>query len=121
MSTNMKPYFPPGVVTDGSNIHVGDAYPEVYRRMEKILSDKMKGALAGEAYNIRNAEWRSRALTMRMRWDKVPFDAFFTHYITAKEEMVLFIVYKDTAITLTDPAAMFPSDALVTQLRLLTS
>jgi hypothetical protein len=108
------PYFPSGVVTDTTAT-------DVYRRMEQILSDKMKGALTGEINNIRNAEWRSRALNMRMRWDRVPFEAFFTHYITAKEEVVLFIVYKDTAITLTDPAAMFPSDALITQLRLLTS
>ena len=120
--TEIKPYFPPGVVTDNANVHVGDAiYPDVYRRMEKILSDQMKGALAGAAHNIRNAEWRNRALTMRMRWDRVPFEAFYTHYVTAKEEIVIFIIYKDTAVTLTDPAAMFPSDALVTQLRLLTS
>lgn len=93
---------------------------DMLRHMERILNSKQQEALDLQP-NVRNKDWRNKAIYMRMRWEKAPFDAFFTHYISATETVVLFIVYKDTAVTLTDDAAMFPSDTLVTQLRLLTS
>jgi len=93
---------------------------DMYRRMEELLNEKQRDAL-GEQNNIRNANWRVRSINMRMRWEKAPFDALYTHYIAATDTVVLFLIYKDAPITLTDEAPLFPSDTLVTQLRLLTS
>jgi hypothetical protein len=134
MTQNIRtpnPYNP--IVTDGVGVNAGGGwsgiapsmYPDaqardVFRRMEQLLNSKQQDALDLQP-NVRNKDWRNKAIYMRMRWERAPFEAFFTHYISATETVVLFIVYKDTAVTLTDDAAMFPSDTLVTQLRLLTS
>jgi len=71
-------------------------------------------------------------ISMRMKWgcfgDKrtdqddfmmhpVPFEHMSVH--VSKEKAVVFIVTKGEPVTITDDKALFPSDALVTQLRML--
>lgn len=72
-------------------------------------------------------------LCMRMRWGPyregqksqsfdntptIPFDHLAVH--KAKEKVILFIVKNGEPITLEDQKELFPSDELVTKLRLLT-
>lgn len=70
--------------------------------------------------NITDATFRHRILAMRLRireGELLPFQDLFTSF--AGDKVFIFIVKKNEAITLEDDASMYPSDALVTQLRLL--
>lgn len=69
--------------------------------------------------DLQKKNFRSEAIGMRMRWLKCPFDFFDTHYSPALDKVFIFIVHKDQCINLADDGPLFPSDALVTQLRLL--
>jgi hypothetical protein len=57
----------------------------------------------------------------RMRWDPeamLPFDVIAPHRIN-EEQVAVFIVVSGRALIIHDDANLFPSDTLVTQLRLL--
>lgn len=59
-------------------------------------------------------------LAMRMRWspmERYPLD-HISMYI-AKDKAFIFVVKDGSHVTIEDDAALFPSDALITQLRLL--
>lgn len=74
------------------------------------------------AVAIESHAFRTSILRQRMRWmtDEGPLQALYTHYIKAEQKVVLFVVYRDKSIVMEDDALMFPSDTLVTQMRLLT-
>ena len=47
------------------------------------------------------------------------FDALTTHYAQSTETVIVFLVINGEPLTLTDVAATFPSDGLISQLNLL--
>jgi hypothetical protein len=72
------------------------------------------------AEDISSPAWRKRILGMRLRISeghKYPFDALETHW--AGEKVFLFVVVDAKPVVLEDESALFPSDALITQLRLI--
>jgi hypothetical protein len=60
----------------------------------------------------------SEKLECRMDWDRNPFAHLSIHQLT-EHTVVLFIAVRGEAVVLEDDANLFPSDALVTKLRLL--
>lgn len=56
---------------------------------------------------------------MRMRWTEVPFPFFECHQPTGSDKVFVFFVKDDQAVILEDEAGLFPSDSLITKLRLL--
>jgi len=63
---------------------------------------------------------RHQMLAMRLRVkeaEKLPFDDL--HTSLGKEKVFVFVMQSDTAVTLEDDRNLFPSDALITQLRLI--
>lgn len=64
--------------------------------------------------------WRMRAIAMRLRipqGSKHPFQHLSTAW--TGEKVFVFVVENDQAVVLEDGSALFPSDTLVTQLRLI--
>lgn len=69
---------------------------------------------------IGSPDWRMRAIAMRLHLrngERLPFD----HVSTAvtDEKAFVFLVVKKQLVTLEDDINLFPSDTLITQLRLL--
>jgi len=62
---------------------------------------------------------RLKMLGMRLRWegDKIPYKTLHTH--REGETIFVFLVVDGKPITLEDSAGLYPSDTLVTQLRLI--
>jgi len=72
------------------------------------------------ADDISTDNWRLYALAMRLRvreGHKLPFQHLST--ALAGDKVFVFVVVKDQAVTLEDDHLLFPSDTLITQLRLL--
>lgn len=66
------------------------------------------------------SEGRTDLIAARLRIreaDRLPWDALFTHI--AGEKVFVFIVANGDAVKLEDELGLFPSDTLITQLRLL--
>lgn len=64
--------------------------------------------------------YRMKVLAMRLRLrdgERFPYQFLTTAY--ANDKVFVFVVQDGQAVTLTDEAPMFPSDQLITQLRLL--
>jgi hypothetical protein len=58
-------------------------------------------------------------LKMRMRWgSKLPFKVTSCHRLS-HDKAVVFVIHEDRHLTIEDDWALFPSDTLVTQLRLI--
>lgn len=65
-------------------------------------------------------ETRKAMLAMRLRIPegaRFPFDCLETHW--GEEKVFIFVVQDDKPVILEDPAELFPSDTLITQLRLI--
>jgi hypothetical protein len=65
-----------------------------------------------------------KMIAMRMRWVSNYYPEPFTDFIQANrprgsENVHVFVVAKDKPLTFTDDWSLFPSDGLITQLRLL--
>lgn len=78
------------------------------------------GYNATPADDISVDKWRMRALAMRLRIHegmKMPFQHI--HTVWTGEKVFVFVVQKGEAVTLTDDSGLFPSDTLITQLRLI--
>lgn len=63
-----------------------------------------------------------KMLSMRMRWHnmiRAPFEHISVYYNPGHPTAYVFIIHKGEPVTLTDDTTMFPSDQLITQLRLL--
>lgn len=81
------------------------------------------GGLAGYSRPMNDVQMeghRKQMLAMRLRiseGDKLPFDDI--HTSLGKEKVFVFVVQNDQAVTLEDDPLMFPSDTLITQLRLI--
>ena len=72
------------------------------------------------ASDIISEPYRHQMLAMRLRLsegEKFPFDDI--HTSLGKEKVFVFVVQNDQAVTLEDDPLMFPSDLLITQLRLI--
>lgn len=72
------------------------------------------------ADDISTDSWRMRALAMRLRISEghqLPFQHLSTAW--TGEKVFVFVVEHDQAVTLEDDANLFPSDVLITQLRLI--
>ena len=70
--------------------------------------------------SITNDLWRARMLSMRLRLSEgqaLPFQHISTGL--GGDHVFVFLVHNGEPVTLRDDAAMFPSDTLITQLRLL--
>lgn len=69
---------------------------------------------------IEREDYRNRILCMRLRipdGGMIPFQHLST--ALAGDKVFVFVVQDNQAVTLEDTAALFPSDQLITQLRLL--
>jgi len=77
-------------------------------------------------YKINSSDARMHWLAIRLRVDAregydmaMGFEYLATHYITGMNEVLIFVVQDQQPVILTDDPALFPSDTLVTALRLL--
>lgn len=71
-------------------------------------------------YDVTSESYRRTMLGMRLHLregEAMPFDSI--HTSLGKEKVFVFVVQNDQAVTLEDERHMFPSDTLVTQLRLI--
>lgn len=70
---------------------------------------------------VRNQAGRLKLLSMRLRLPENAIPKGFTDLHTTLEgdKVFVFIVLRGKAVTLEDDAGMFPSDTLITQIRLL--
>lgn len=69
---------------------------------------------------IENEAYRFKLVAMRLRLrdgEKIPFQFFGT--ALGGDKVFVFVVQDNEAVTLEDSTVMFPSDQLITQLRLL--
>ena len=89
--------------------------------VQKIYAEAAAAAKAeNQVFNLRSDLQRMRMLNMRLRINEgylLPFDHISTGL--GGDHVFVFVVKDGKPVTLTDDAAMFPSDALITQLRLL--
>ncbi len=72
------------------------------------------------AEDISSSGYRKRMIGMRLRVPEgamFPFGALETHY--AGEKVFVFVVVDAKPVVLEDESSLFPSDALITQLRLI--
>ena len=72
------------------------------------------------AEDISTPRYRNRMIGMRLRVPEgamFPFDALETHY--AGEKVFIFVVVDAKPVVFEDESSLFPSDALITQLRLI--
>jgi len=69
--------------------------------------------------HVKDPLFRNRLLLMRLRAREGEHLFQDMHTSFANDKVFVFIVTKDQPLTLEDDAGMFPSDALITQLRLL--
>lgn len=70
--------------------------------------------------SISSEHYRMKMIAMRLRLhegQKIPYHDLFTSL--AGDKVFVFVVQDNQAVTLEDDAALFPSDTLITQLRLL--
>lgn len=99
-----------------------------YNPLTHTLSSVNMGSrrITNGAYNAQPVEdisvesWRMRAIAMRLRVAegmKLPFQHINTAW--AGEKVFVFVVQRGEAVVLTDDSNLFPSDTLITQLRLL--
>jgi hypothetical protein len=73
-----------------------------------------------EAASLQSEHYRMKLIAMRLRipeGNKLPYQDLFTSL--AGDKVFVFVVQDGQAVTLEDTATMFPSDQLITQLRLL--
>lgn len=104
----------PGV---GSSI-LGPSNEELIRRLTTSTSSYAK--TPPPAHDIAFPESRKRMIGMRLRlaegslW---PWPFLETH--ATEDKVLIFLVVKDKPVFLEDDKSLFPSDTLVTQLRLL--
>ena len=95
--------------TDAAMIRAYDEYMNAKKEQENIrLIDTSAG--------------RTRMIAMRMNWAtqaSIPFQYMETALVG--DTVHLFLVVKDEAITIKDEKSMFPSDSLITNLRLLSA
>lgn len=94
-----------------------------YLTPEQISSLIEQAKKALKVPNIEETTWRAEILRLRMRWasNAGPLQSLSTHYLKSTDKVVLFLIHKDEPIVLHDDGPLFPSDALITQLRLLTT
>lgn len=84
------------------------------------ISDYRRYQNAPSLTNINADESRMRMIYMRLRLlegEKFPFDSLNTSL--GKEKVFVFVVQDDKAVILEDSVDLFPSDTLITQLRLI--
>lgn len=98
---------------------------EIDRLYNSICKTGIAPVISAVAANIdssespyKNSAQLINAIHSRMR-GPVGFQHLTPVYVRERDMVVLFIIHKGDSITLEDEWAMFPSDALITKLRLL--
>lgn len=85
------------------------------------LARSIIGPSVNRTNNALEDSWsRHRMIAMRLRipeGERMPFDDI--HTSLGKEKIFVFILQNDKPVVLEDDIGLFPSDALVTQLRLI--
>lgn len=69
---------------------------------------------------LENKQYRIQMIAMRMRrreGEKMPFDDL--HTSLGKEKVFVFVLQNDKPVVFEDDIGLFPSDTLITQLRLI--
>lgn len=72
---------------------------------------------------LENPIARAQVLNFRMgvgEGEKIPFDLVETFYVRQSDVVFILIINKGKAVLLEDSAEQYPSDTLITQMRLLT-
>lgn len=121
-----------GSFTPGTFIN-DDLYARVKQIMERLpkkgdgmMTMKYDGDAEKSQYDISSSNARMHWLAIRLRINiregydmDMGFEYLATHYITGMNEVLIFVVQDQQPVILTDDPALFPSDTLVTALRLL--
>lgn len=95
----------------------------VMAQSENAYASMNQAARAGRYYEslVQSEEWRFKALAIRLRirdGQNFPIPLFTA---AVDDTVYLWIITPKGPVTLEDPADMFPSDALITQINLLIS
>ena len=108
------------------NDHVYDAMRNVYLNQRTGMITTSSD-LASAAYNVSQTDplgssvQRLKLLSLRLRITEGTFPKSFTDLHTSRDgdTVFVFVTLKGKSVTLEDTAGLFPSDTLVSQIRLL--
>jgi len=99
------------------NMSLSPDYAELTRRISSSTGPVMQRP---PLHAVADERTRKMWISMRLRLpegQRWPFDFLETHY--AGEKVLVFAVIGDNHVVLEDAAELFPSDTLITQLRLI--
>lgn len=108
--------------SDRSTYDLADEYRRMTDKMQMIGTTSPITNAVLRDNSIYDEGSRRRMIAMRLRLaDGVPWPFQSLHTALSQDgtKVFVFVVQKDTPVTLSDDAGLFPSDALVTQLRLI--
>lgn len=102
-----------------------NAYPSIqstglaWDSRELEWAAKVAEQAKAEEQSIKSKIGRMKMLAMRLRAEltKLPYEFIDTHL--SGDKVFVFVVQDNQAVTIEDSTALFPSDTLITQLRLL--
>lgn len=94
--------------------------PSINREMLRAIKQHMEQVKASPS--ITDRSYRTEILRLRMRWksDEGPFQRLYHEFLKTKNVVALIVIKNEDVVVLEDGADLFPSDTLLTQLRLLT-
>lgn len=102
-------------------LHNQTAYQELYAQQQRYEMQMMRAnEKMRRMVDVSDDEGRKIMIAIRLRLDEG--DIFpFEHLSSARtsDKVYVFVVQNETPVTLEDDIALFPSDTLITQLRLL--
>lgn len=118
------------ILTDGTrfvlpedqlaNIKTSRPWENEYAILKNAMAMQPSDKRTGLGTVLDSELHRSKLIAMRLRLregDRMPFQDLFTSL--AGDKVFVFVVQDNQAVTLEDDANLFPSDQLITQLRLL--
>ena len=117
-----NPFKLPSVSILGSNAGLARPTSSLDIESYKMAKALEQLSLHRDSHNnsLKSENYRMKMIAMRMRvpeGNTMPYQDLFTSL--AGDKVFVFVVQDNQAVTLEDDAALFPSDTLITQLRLL--
>lgn len=119
-----------GAGGSGSATSIADQYQQhislvkEYARNQKMESARAMGIERGQ--DIHNSDARMNWIAIRLRvlpdegaYTDFGIEHISTHYTDGAEKVFIFVVQDGKPVTLEDNASLFPSDTLITALRLI--
>lgn len=95
---------------------------EMQKQQQSMINNHIYADISADSDPVSSSQERYKMLGMRMRWRRdqyCPFKGLQTFLSESGEKVLLAFVKGEGLVTLEDDAKLYPSDTLITQLRLL--